>query len=354
MVKVGPVTLVPTGAAYYAYDESGRVLGEYDANLVPVYETVYTDVGPVAVVKQDRSTQVVQTQVNYVYADQIGTPRVITRNTDNAIVWRWDQAEPFGATPPDQNPNGLGVFAYNQRMPGQVYDAESATFYNWHRTYDPATGRYLQSDPIGLGGGLNTYAYVGGNPVSLTDPTGKCPWCIGGAILGGGINLAVQLSQNGHSLSIVDWLHVGVAAATGALGGGIGAELAMATRGLSAGWNLGVNIAGNAAIGGALGAGATAYQNVVAGECGSVKDSAIAGAIFAGAGTYAGAAIGAVFNKLGTSAQNIVGKGLNALLPNGAPFNGAAVSEWFDGAGAAFGNATSNAVSNSTPIAVGP
>ncbi len=166
---------MPTGAAYYAYDESGRVLGEYDANLVPVYETVYTDVGPVAVLKQDRSAQVVQTQVNYVYADQIGTPRVITRSTDNAIVWRWDQAEPFGATPPDQNPNGFGVFAYNQRMPGQVYDSESATFYNWHRTYDPATGRYLQSDPIGLNGGLNTYRYVGGNPISVVDSLGLYP-----------------------------------------------------------------------------------------------------------------------------------------------------------------------------------
>jgi RHS repeat-associated protein len=58
------------------------------------------------------------------------------------------------------------------RFPGQYYDAESGLHQNWHRSYDPALGRYISSDPIGLADGLNTFGYVGQSPLSLIDIMG--------------------------------------------------------------------------------------------------------------------------------------------------------------------------------------
>ena len=60
-------------------------------------------------------------------------------------------------------------------LPGQYYDSETNLHYNYFRDYDPSTGRYIQSDLIGLSGGLNTYLYADTNPIIRTDPTGLLP-----------------------------------------------------------------------------------------------------------------------------------------------------------------------------------
>lgn len=110
-------------------------------------------------------------QPYYIYTDQLDTPRVIA-NGSNQVVWRWDNADPFGSAVPNQNPSGLGTFTFNLRFPGQYYDQESNLNYNYFRDYDPQTGRYIESDPIGLHSGINTYSYVLNDPVSLSDPFG--------------------------------------------------------------------------------------------------------------------------------------------------------------------------------------
>lgn len=150
------------GTSYYV-PEGWALLGQYEANGAPVYETIYLGSMPVGVIKQG--------VVHNVDADQIDTPRVITKQ-DHTIVWRWDTDEAFGANGPNQDPSGLGAFVFNQRFPGQVFDAETGLNQNVNREYSARIGRYTQPDPIGLAGGINTFAYVGGNPVSFSDTDG--------------------------------------------------------------------------------------------------------------------------------------------------------------------------------------
>jgi RHS repeat-associated protein len=153
---------------YFVYDESGHLLGEYDNAGALIQETLWFGDTPVATIRPNGSG----VSVFYVHSDHLNTPRRITRPSDNVVVWRWD-SDPFGATEASEDPDGDGQpFTYNLRFPGQYFDLETRLHYNYFRDYDPATGRYVQSDPIGLKGGINTYTYVGANPLSLIDPEG--------------------------------------------------------------------------------------------------------------------------------------------------------------------------------------
>ncbi|MFY9259303.1 MAG: RHS repeat-associated core domain-containing protein [Gallionella sp.] len=107
----------------------------------------------------------------YIHSDHLDSPRSIT-NSAGQEVWRWDNTDPFGNNIANENPAKLGTFTFNLRFPGQYFDKETGLHYNVNRDYNPAVGRYVESDPIGLRGGINTYTYVEGNPLWDTDPLG--------------------------------------------------------------------------------------------------------------------------------------------------------------------------------------
>ena len=106
--------------------------------------------------------------LHYIWTDALGTPREISHANTQKVVWRWTNIDPFGSNKV-QTASG---FEYNLRFAGQIYDKETGLHYNHFRDYNPKIGRYIQSDPIGLNGGINTYAYVGANPLRFVDPLG--------------------------------------------------------------------------------------------------------------------------------------------------------------------------------------
>jgi len=104
--------------------------------------------------------------VYYYHTDHLGAPQAVTDNS-GGIVWKADYL-PFGKV----IVSPLSTIENNLRFPGQYYDMETGLHYNWHRYYDPETGRYLTPDPIGLDGGMNLYVYVRNGPVNFVDPEG--------------------------------------------------------------------------------------------------------------------------------------------------------------------------------------
>ncbi len=149
----------------YHYDLSGLVLAESDGAGNTLVEYVYLNGKRLALIAE---------QVYYVHANHIDAPLALT-DQNGDIVWQANYT-PFGVVNITTN---LLSEEMTARFPGQYADSESGLYYNYFRDYDPELGRYIQSDPIGLAGGINTYGYVGGNPVNFYDPLGLNSIAIG-------------------------------------------------------------------------------------------------------------------------------------------------------------------------------
>ena len=150
------------------------LLGEYDSSGTLIREYLYANGEPLAQIDAGSPETIL-----YLHTDHLLTARYAT-NAGGSTVWTWDSGA-FGAEAP------TGSASVNLRFPGQYYDAETGLHYNWHSTYDPTTGRYITSDPLGLAAGLNTYGYAAQNPLSVVDPDGQYWWIPAGitAILWG-------------------------------------------------------------------------------------------------------------------------------------------------------------------------
>ena len=148
---------------YYVYD-GHKLLGEYDQKGNAIKEYIYLEDTPIAVVSKEKTYMI--------YTDHLDTARRVVDN-DGTVVWSWESS-PYGESLPK------GSFTLNLRFPGQYYDTETGHHYNINRDYNPVTGRYIQSDPIGFKGGVNTYAYAEANPVMKKDEMGLWASGLGG------------------------------------------------------------------------------------------------------------------------------------------------------------------------------
>ncbi len=145
---------------YFIYDDiTDKLISEIDAGGTTIVEYIYLHDEHIAQFRDD--------EMYLSHNDHLQTPKVLT-TSDGTVVWSMETL-PFGEEIKSSTTNSV---EQNLRFPGQYFDGETGTHYNYYRNYNPVTGRYSQTDPIGLAGGDNPYAYVSNNPFKSIDPYG--------------------------------------------------------------------------------------------------------------------------------------------------------------------------------------
>lgn len=164
----------------FHYGPEGHLLADVESldNGTSVTDTtrqwIYLNGVPIAQVTdaEDANGNPLPSRLTWFYSDHLGVARA-GMNASEDIIWQIETMTGFGDDIQIQSVADNGITLVNPlRFPGQYSDAETGLSYNYFRDYEPGLGRYVQSDPIGLDGGLNTYAYVSNNPVNDFDPRG--------------------------------------------------------------------------------------------------------------------------------------------------------------------------------------
>jgi RHS repeat-associated protein len=137
------------------------LLEENDGQGTAKVDYIYLDNRPVATVQPTDS------MIYFLHDDRLGAPQLAT-DASQTVQWSANYQ------PSSQTDTTVGLITQNLRLPGQELDLETGLYHNGFRDYAPELGRYLESDPVGLAGGLNTYLYVNGNPLRRMDYTGLC------------------------------------------------------------------------------------------------------------------------------------------------------------------------------------
>ncbi len=181
------------------YDEAGQWLGNYSATGHAQQQAIWLGNYPVALINAPGAGV---PELAYIQPDHLGTPRAVIDPVRNVAIWEWsNKSEVFGNQIPNADPDGDGVaFELALRFPGQQATDASGLFYNYQREYDPAVGRYSQSDPIGLIGGISTFSYAGLSPQGKIDSLGLATWT--GTMSFGGTGVGLVGGVAGARLSL--------------------------------------------------------------------------------------------------------------------------------------------------------
>ncbi len=293
----------------FSYDGVGRLVRIVDTKGgVTTADHSYTWCGPVRCLAHDNtqsgspvSTQyfpqgvIVSGTAYYYVQDRLGSVTQLVTNTGTvAAQYAYD---PYG-----NKSTVSGTVVSDIGYAGYFNHAVSGLDFALFRAYDPAHARWINRDPIAEAGGLNLYAYADGNPITWRDPTGRCPWCVAGAVIGGLGNAYNNYSayQGGQISGFQYFEDIVVGVGTGALSGIPGGGLV-----------------GAALLGGLTGGANEGIQELVNGKVSGCK---------IGLATGIGIGAGAIFGPLGEALGNGISRPVIGSLvtsPNGYPAQGA-------------------------------